>query len=303
MELRQLTTFRTAATSLNFTRTAALLGYAQSSVTAQIQALEEELGVALFDRVGKRVSLTEAGQRLLWYANKLLNLAEEAREAVTGEGAEPRGILTFSAPETLCTYRLPAILRQFKACFPEVKLVFRPTRLPELRRHVSEGALDLALLLEEPVQAAGLVVEKLRREPVLLLAPPDHPLSRLPEVHPQDLKDATILLTEAGCSYRAMFLRTLAERGVQPAATLEFDSIEAIKQCVMAGMGITVLPEIAVAAEIASGRLCVLRWSEKEFEIVTQMIWHKDKWLSPAMQAFIDIIREVVSRTEVEVAN
>jgi DNA-binding transcriptional LysR family regulator len=103
MDFRQLMTFRLLATTLNFRQAAAALNYAQSTVSAQIQMLEEELGVSLFDRLGKRVIITDAGQRLVPYAEKLLVLAEETRTAVTGNG-EPVGSLTISAPETLCTY-------------------------------------------------------------------------------------------------------------------------------------------------------------------------------------------------------
>src|SRR5688572_33360569 len=98
VELRQLETFRAVATGLSFTRAAAALGYAQSSVTAQIQALEAELGARLFDRLGRRIALTDAGERLLEYADRLLTLAAEARAALV-DGAEPAGTLTVGAPE------------------------------------------------------------------------------------------------------------------------------------------------------------------------------------------------------------
>src|SRR5437667_9141173 len=120
MELRQLTTFRMVATTLSFSRAAQILNYVQSSVTTQIQVLEEELGVRLFDRLGKRVALTDAGKRFLPYAEKILSLSEEARQAVADEEV-PTGSLTISASETLCTYRLPALLRQFHDRFPQVK--------------------------------------------------------------------------------------------------------------------------------------------------------------------------------------
>ena len=296
MELRQLATFRLLATTLSFTRTAGALGYVQSSVTAQIQALEEELGVPLFDRLGKRVALTDAGQQFLGYAEKLLALAEEARAAVTG-GAQLTGSLTISAPETLCTYRLPALLQQFRLRYPQVRLTFRPGPVADLRRRVGEGLVDVAFILDAPLHAAGLQVEPLVTELLCVVAPPDHPLARAPGVQPADLAGEAMLLTEVGCTYRDMFTRALAAAGVYPATTMEFSSIEAIKQCVMAGMGITVLPAVAVAAEMAQGRLAALRWAAPDFQMVTQMVWHKDKWLSPALQALLSLSREVLVAT------
>ncbi|HYN90021.1 MAG TPA: substrate-binding domain-containing protein, partial [Ardenticatenaceae bacterium] len=103
-----------------------------------------------------------------------------------------------------------------------------------------------------------------------------------------------LLLTEQGCNYRSLFERALNAAGVYPSTTLEFGSVEAIKQCVMAGMGITVLPAVAVAAEVAQGRLVALPWADRPLDMVTQMLWHKDKWLSPALGAFLDLTREML---------
>src|SRR5262245_45919740 len=127
MELRHLSTFRVVATTRSFTRAATTLGYAQSSVTAHIQALEAELGAPLFDRLGRQIALTEAGERFLVYARQLLELAEEARVAVNNNN-EPRGTVTISAPETLCTYRLPTLLRVFRDRCPQAQVAFRPCR-------------------------------------------------------------------------------------------------------------------------------------------------------------------------------
>lgn len=291
MELRQLSTFRTLATTLNFTRTAALLGYAQSSVSAQIQELEAELGVRLFERLNKRVILTDEGQRLLIYAEKLLDLAEEARSALA-RNEHPTGSVTISAPETLCTYRLPPMLQQFRADFPHVQVHFRPLPVSELRQNVLEGRIDVAFLLEEPLRATGLVVEPLCRERLLVIAPPGHALAQRALVTPADIEGETVLLTEVGCSYRNLFKRALAAEGVYPPTNLEMTSVEAIKQCVMLGMGITVLPEVAVLSEVAQGRLVALPWSVPGFEVMAQMIWHTDKWQSPALKAFLCLARE-----------
>ena len=187
MELRQLRAFRMVATTRSFTQAAAALGYVQSSITAQIQALESSLGVPLFDRLGRQVALTDAGQRLLGYADRLLALADETRTAVWG-GDEPSGSLTMSAPETLCTYRLPTVLQRFHADYPQVRLLFRPYPSPELCRQVLDGALDVALVLQHPVNMPGLIVEPFFTEPVLVVASPQHALAQAREVQVADLE-------------------------------------------------------------------------------------------------------------------
>src|SRR5262245_23144064 len=110
MEFRNLSTFLAVAKTLSFSQAAQMLDYAQSTVTVQIQALEEELGVPLFDRLGRRVALTEAGNQLLWYAQKFVELEKEAHTVISND-PEPAGVLTIGAPETTCAYRLPPLLR------------------------------------------------------------------------------------------------------------------------------------------------------------------------------------------------
>lgn len=293
MELRQLTTFRTIAQAGSFSRAATALNYAQSTVSAQIQSLEEELGVSLFDRLGKTVVLTDAGQTLLGYAEKILNLADEARTTVAS-GDVLTGSLTISAAETLCAYRMPAILREFRQRYPQVEVTLRLNPEGNLEQALRDGAMDVAFIMGEPFQASNLTVRSLATEPLLILAPPDHSLAAAETVSFADLQDEPVILTERTCLYRRMFLRALRTAGVQPATIMEFHSIEAIKQSVMVGLGLTLLPLLAVKSEIAHNKLVPLNWIGRDFEVVIQMVWHKDKWLSPALQAFLGVVEDVL---------
>jgi DNA-binding transcriptional LysR family regulator len=293
MELRQLQTFRTLAATCSFTRTAVLLSYAQSSITAQIQTLEEELGARLVDRLGKRVVLTDAGVRFLQYAEQILDLSDEARVALV-DAAEPSGTLTISASESLCTYRLPQLLLRFRERYPAVRLIFRPVTFTDIQRSVGNGTLDAAFELNDPLQSTTLHIETLSREPLAVIAPSCHPLAQRDHVGPADMEHEHMLLTEAGCSYRLHFERALAAAGVQPATVMEFNSVEAIKQCVIAGMGLAVLPVMTLQHELEHGSLVALRWSESEYHIYMHMMWHRDKWISPALNAFLAMAREVL---------
>jgi DNA-binding transcriptional LysR family regulator len=114
-------------------------------------------------------------------------------------------------------------------------------------------------------------------------------------VRPADLSGEQFLLTEPGCNYRLMFERELAEAGVETPTTLEFDGVETVKQCVAAGMGVAMLPAVTVEAELDRGELAALRWTGRDLTISVQMIWHKDKWVSPALAAFLETAREVLS--------
>ena len=303
MELRQLNTFRMVANVQSFSRAATALNYVQSSITAQIQALEEELGARLFDRLGKRIALTEAGQRLLHYTEKILELVEEARNAVKDEDEEVTGSVTISATESLCTYMLPAILQQFRKLYPQARVIFRPLILPDVRGSVSDGSVDIAFFIDEAMPSNSLIVENLLNEPVLLLASPDHPLASFPSLQSSQLQDELFLLTERGYGYRNLFEHALHKAGIDTVNQLEFSSVEAIKQCAMVGMGIAFLPRITVTTELAQERLVALTWSQHDFHAATQMIWHKEKWISPAMQAFIAVTHEVLDTRLVPTVN
>jgi DNA-binding transcriptional LysR family regulator len=310
MELRQVETFRAVAEELSFSRAAAKLGYVQSSVSAQVSALEQELGVPLFDRLGRRIALTDAGEVMFACSGKLLALAKQTREAVVDAGVgsgEVTGSLTVSAPETLLTYRLPKLLAIFHERHPKVRLSVRPSAIGRLvgsaRKAVEEGRVDVAFVLDEPLggraRRADLAVETLIAEEVTVIAPTSHPLNSAPSVLPQDLRGEPVLLPEApesGCAYRGQFERQLGSVGVVPPETMEFQSIEAIKQCVAAGMGVSVLPSVAVGAELKAGTLAALLWDEP-FEVLTQRSWHEDRWKSPALRAFLEVAREVFSST------
>ncbi|MBU0515408.1 MAG: LysR family transcriptional regulator [Proteobacteria bacterium] len=293
MEIRQLKTFQTVATLLNFNRAARRLHYAQSTVSAQIKALEDDLGVRLFDRLGKRVLLTEAGEKLLPFARKMCDLAEETRGEV-GAAPEARGSLCVRIPESLGAYVMPAVLKRFQSRFPEVGLQFITCAYDGLARDLRQGVTDLAFLLAESMQAADLKVEVLGFQDLVLVAPPNHPLVGPGEVATRDLAGRTWLLSRVDCSYRMTFQALLAGEGVSPGVIIEFNSVAAIKQCVEAGVGLSVLPEWAVARERAEGRLAVLPWDGGRIEVATLMVWHRDKWLSPTLSAFMAVVREVM---------
>ncbi|HKH58441.1 MAG TPA: LysR family transcriptional regulator substrate-binding protein, partial [Rubrobacter sp.] len=220
-----------------------------------------------------------------------------------GAGAgEVTGSLTVSAPETLLTYRLPRLLAIFHERHPKVRLSVRPSAIGRLvgsmRRAVDEGRVDVAFVLDGAVGVPGLSIEPLIGEGVTVIAPSDHALASSTSVAPQDLSGETVLLPEApesGCAYRGQFERQLGKSGVVPQERMEFQSIEAVKQCVAAGMGVSVLISVAVEAEIEDGKLAALRW-EESFEVFTQMVWHEKRWKSPALRAFLETAREVFGR-------
>lgn len=287
LDLRELKTFHAVAAEKSFTRAANLLHYAQSSVTAQVQSLEADLGVPLFDRLGRQVELTLAGRQLLVYADRLLNLANEARRALRNDGL-PTGTLTMLAPETLLAYRLPELLKRFQSQYPGIHLSLSASESCGTGGEI-EPNVDIAFSLDAPLRAPHLVVQRLRSEPIVLAVAAGHPLANKKKVKAEAIGAEQVLVNERACSYRALFERTLRAEDVLVTRSLEFLSVEAMKQCALASMGIAVLPEIVVHRELQQGSLVAVDWPRKPLVVYTQLYRHRDKWMSPVMTAFWDL--------------
>ena len=289
MDLKQLQTFLTAAETLSFTQTAQLLDYAQSSITAQIKSLEEELGVILFERLGKRVTLTDEGKRLQQYAQKMLELDIEMKKALSNEQAQV--VLKIGAQESQCVYRLPSILQQYQKAYPQVKIIFKPVHTTEIAKDLLQsGNLDVAFISDAYKETPMLYRERLIQEQLIFVSAPTSIKGHTLSAH--QLSAETMLLTENGCSYRNQLEAQLQQEGVLSLQMIEFASIEAIKQCVMAGLGITFLPKMVVEREIENGQLVELQSSFNVKPIYTDIAWHKDKHIQPYLSDFIEIARD-----------
>lgn len=292
MEIKHLQTFLTAAKTLNFTQTAKILDYAQSSITAQIKSLEDELGTTLFERLGKRIYLTKAGIELTQYAEKIIQLNEEMRYAVTGD-SELNAFLTIGAQESQCTYRLPRILKAFKQLHPQVELIFKPVHASEIAKNLLQtDHLDLAFITDTRKIMSTLYTETLLEEDLVLVVSPTHHLNHTEKLSLEEIAQETILLTEKGCSYRTQFENKLQQEGIFPRHIIEFVSIEAIKQCVIAELGISLLPKMVVEKELISGTLIELPIALNLNPIYTEIAWHKDKNIPPYLNDFIQIVRQ-----------
>lgn len=290
MEVRQLQIFRVLAEELNFTRTAQRVNTVQSNVTAQIKALEEELGAPLFDRLGRRVTLTDAGRRFQPFAEQALIAMEQGQRAIR-HGAEPSGPLRISAPESILTYRLPQVLRVFRRRFPNVEIAFAPHIGTSYLAELEKGKLDLVVTMCDTPSNPSLRFTRIRTERIFLFGESTHPLAAQRVVKPIDITGQTLLLTESGCGYRAKFDRALALQSIRPGIITEFSSIEAMKQCVRVGMGLAVLPAIVIAREIRQSQFKALHWAGPSLDIDSFILWHKDKWVSPAMAAFLELVQ------------
>lgn len=316
MDLQLMRTFKETARLMNITRAADALGYAQSSVTAQIHKLEQHYGVPLFERSGRGIRLTPGGRHLLEYAERFLDLAEETMQAVSTETA---GSLTIGTIESMAAFYLPPYVREMKAKFPLAELLLQTGNEAELLHGVQTGEYDAIILLERensptkwslaskpiPSDSRGprnlyvqnspdpeLVRLLIKEEPLLLVARPDHPLAAAGNVQPADFAHHAWVAPERSCAYRNMLVELLYEHGVRPQLSCELGSVEAIKRCVLHGLGLSLLPGCAVASEINDGRLIALPFSHPQLRIYVQLVYPAGRWVSRTLAAFIAMLHD-----------
>jgi len=288
MEIRHFVTFKKVIETGSFTQAAEHLGYTQSTVTTHIQALEEHLGGPLFDRMGRKIKLTDIGSKLLPYVKEVLDTYEKI-ESITTDGEDIRGDLKIAAPESLTVYRLEPILKEFRNNFPHVNISLSNATCGDNKRSILNGSADVAFVMMPEFQDSDLIVHSLLDESIVLVGSPDCSLNILDNSYKNQKISECFLANEKECSYRVMFEEYLGVRGIVPSQTMELWSIEAIKRCVRSGLGIACLPLMTVEDEIKEGRLKMIPCDGGFKQIFSQVAYHKNKWISPALSAFINI--------------
>lgn len=295
MDFRQLNTFLTIGKLQSFTAAASELGYAQSTITTQIKALEVELGVKLFDRIGKNITLTHEGRKLLPYAKQMIKLSYDIKNVVFKD-EEPSGTLTIGAAESLCVIRLPEILKEYRKLYPDVEVSLKFGSCADFKHFLKDNIIDVAFSLGRKIESNDFITEVEFDEQMLLLAYPGHHLIGKEKIYPEDIENEALILTETGCSYRAAFENILSEYNVKLNPVLETGSVQAIKQFTMSGLGITLLPAVAVSDEIKAGKLIPLNWAGPDFGVISQVIYHKDKYISPALREFLKLSQNLMAK-------
>ena len=289
MTITQLATFLKITELNSFSAAANNLGYAQSTVTTQIKQLEDELDTQLFDRLGKTIVLTPQGERLIAYAEKMLQLEREIHLEVSDED-EPTGVLKIGVSESLCYNRIPEVLMEYKKAVPgiEIQLTFvTHDTFPDM---LQKGELDLVYTLNPDMEDERLDLLYKKAETLSFFASLDHPLVGK-KIKENDLEDCPLLLTGHNCSFRRMLLSDLSKHGIDPKIFLETSSKEVLKQFASNGLGIAFIPDMTAEKEVKNKLLKRLDWEGNDFPIYSQVFVHRDKHLGKAISSLVDIIK------------
>jgi DNA-binding transcriptional LysR family regulator len=289
MTLTQLETFMRIAERKNFTSAANELGYAQSTVTMQIKQLEDELGSLLFDRLGKTIVLTSSGERLMLYADRLLQIEREIHLEVP-ESGEPSGVLKLGVSESLCYNRLPDILMKYKERFPKVEMRLQFITHDIFPDLLKKGELDLVYTLNPLMEDENLNLLYTNPETLGFYASSEHPLAKKKAVNEEDLKDIPLLLTSHNCSFRHMLLNSMEQAGVYPNIVLETTAKEILKQFAANNLGIAFMPDMVAEDEVKRKVLKRLKWTGADFPIFSQIFIHKDKHGNKMIREFVDMV-------------
>ncbi len=250
MEMHQLRYMVAVARTGNFSRAAEQCRVAQPSLSQQIMKLEEELGERLFDRMRRETKLTPAGEAFLRRAVRILEEVDAAKREATDARALPHGVVTIGVLPTIAPYLLPKLLSAFTGKFPSVEIVIQEETTARLLKQLHAYEIDLALA-SQPIQDERLEIRELFSEELLLALPPGHPLASRRTIAVEDLESERLIVMQAGHCLGDQVLRFCDRRDLHPRISFRSAQLETIQALVRAGLGISLIPAMAVKAGLA----------------------------------------------------
>lgn len=295
MDLRNLQTFIEVAELGSFTRAGERLGYSQPTVSFQIRQLEQELGVPLFDRIGHTVCLTDAGREALDYAHRICNLSRE----MTGSNLRNRpvsGIIRLGMADSLCHPLIARDFAKFRQEHPNIALHIYDAGTGELFRMLDHNEVDIICTMDSRVYDTSYVTADEEAVDGHFVVSSSSALAKNPSVELKELLHYPFLLTEKGMSYRRLMDEQLAARSLEIHPVLETARADLICGLVAQNMGVSFLPDYVTEEYVCAGKMVRLELKDFRVTVWKQVLYRRDKWLSPQMRALIDYL----SRTQLQ---
>ena len=293
MELRNLITFLKIVETGSFSKAAEQLRYSQSTVTVQIQQLEEELNVQLFDRIGKKVYVTEKGRELECHAQKIIELSQKI-SAIGGEEQELQGTLRIAVLDSLVTVVLPAVLKEYHIRYPKVDIIVKTAdNVFDAERQLAQNEVDLAIITHDQRSTKHFVKTILKETQFVFAASPVHPLTEKDMVSLAEIAENDVIITNQQFYFSDMSnedTKKTLEYIIKPRFDIwnPIGAMELAKQ----DCGISLLPYYLIQESVENGELCVLNVPELNFTVWLQMLHHEQKAITPQMTAFCKLMKE-----------
>ncbi|AIK36790.1 bacterial regulatory helix-turn-helix, lysR family protein [Bacillus pseudomycoides] len=293
IELRQLEYFVAVSNELHFTKAAEKLNISQPSLSQQIRALEHEIGMPLFDRIGKKISLTEAGRILLSHSKKVFHEVEQAYAAIQDLNGLQQGKLTIGALLTTVNYLLPPAILNFNELYPNIELSVLGLRTGEIREKLLQNELDIGITFL-PVQDKEIISIPLYQNELTLVVPTNHELTQHTTVTMGVLQKYPIILLPKNFFLTQLIRSHCQNFNFTPKPILEISTMESLIHMVSKGMGITVLPKPYIDF-LQSNSIQAIKIKNPTATIEIGIIYRKDKYMCAATRMFIEQLQKIVA--------
>jgi len=292
MEIRNVTTFVKIVEFGSFTKAAENLGYSQAAVTAQIKAMESELGVPLFDRINRKVYLTHEGKTFLPHALNMLKAEEEAVNSVRPQN-DLWGELRICAPSSYAMSVMPSLLLEFRKLHPHVSISLNASDfIEDSLQKLNRSEIDFLVRLDRQMPHPELLTAAGRREGLVFVTWPGSPLLKKRSLTLSDIAQADFIVSGRNISYSAQLEREFVSRGIEFSPVMDIGSVGAIINMLLSGYGVSFLPEFTVREQIKKGELAALKLKDEiSVELYASYICSPDRWINPVMKEFIRIVQ------------
>jgi DNA-binding transcriptional LysR family regulator len=291
MDVRDLQVFLSVSKHLNYTRAGDEINLSQPSVSVRIHQLESELRAKLFEQLGKKVVLTDAGQLLVPYANRVIAAIDDAHHAIDELQGLERGSLRIGASTTPGMYLVPQVVARFKRSHPKIDIHLRIKDTREVEDGVLNNEFDFGFVGGH-LAAAEVSAHAWLTDELLLVVSPDHRLRNKKTVRKQDLEGESFIVRESGSATRATIVTQLQQANFELETVIEMENPESIKKAVQSGLGIAFISKFAIATELKAKTLTAIRVRDLTINRELKIVHRKDKHLSRAAVAFIEMARD-----------
>ncbi len=290
MELKYLATFKTIVEEGSFTAAAEKLHYTQSTITFQIDQLERELSIKLFEKVGRKMVLTSAGKEFIPRVNEVLGAVDKLHY-LNKDVSECEGELHIGVAETYLCYKLPEILKVFVSKAPKARLFIHSMNCYEIRNQLVGGTLDVGVFYKDiGGYENSLTVKQIESFEITLVASPNTAKRFSDFTTPNSHHKIPLIINEPNCIFRQIFEKYLKDNGIVLDHTIELGSIATIKSLVQNDVGVSFLPRFVVENELQDGSLVEIETNVEHNKLTIACGHHKNKWISPLIQFFLDCI-------------
>ena len=293
MNTKSLVTFKTILEVGSFQKAADKLGYTQSTVTFQIKQLEEELALKLFEKIGRRMELTQAGKDIMPYVDMIL----QGTEQISNYGkslSEISGSLKLAIPDSILIYNMQPFMQAFTHEAPNVQLIVNSIQSGEINPSIADGTADIGINCEKDSYPDSVVHKKLGKYKAVLVASPFANNNLLDFITPHQRKPISLICNEPDGYYQLDMDKYLSEKDILLNPPMKVQSIEAVKRCVMNNLGIAVVPTYSIGEELKNGSLMPIKTELDEKTYDSFYIYHKNKWISPQMKLALNLLKKYV---------